>query len=99
MPRGPSSPHRFTPARTDWRCTTKPGKLYFILFKWQRDNFALPHFKNPVTRAYLLADAERQPLELRTAKDGAVLVAIPRTPPNPVANVICVEIEGDQVVR
>jgi len=86
-------------ARNDWRCTTKPGKLYFILFKWQRDNFALPHFKNPVTRAYLLADLERQPLELRTAKDGAVLVAIPRTQPNPVANVICVEIEGDKVER
>jgi alpha-L-fucosidase len=86
-------------ARTDWRCTAKPGKLYFILFKWQRDSFALPHFKNPVKQAYLLAAPERQPLELRTAKDGTVLVALPRTPPNPVANVICVEIEGDKVER
>ena len=86
-------------ARTDWRCTTKPGKLYFILFKWSRDNFALPHFKNPIKQAYLLADPERQPLDLRTAKDGAVRVALPRTPPNPVANVIVVEIDGNQVSR
>jgi alpha-L-fucosidase len=86
-------------ARTDWRCTTKPGKLYFILFKWPRDGFALPHFKNPVKQAYLLADPERPPLDLRTAKDGTVRVAIPRTPPHPVANVICVEIEGDKVKR
>ncbi|MGD0015119.1 MAG: alpha-L-fucosidase [Bryobacteraceae bacterium] len=86
-------------ARTDWRCTTKPGKLYFILFRWYRDSFALPHFKNRVTRAYLLADPERQPLELQTAQDGTVLVAIPRTPPNPVANVIAVEIDGNQVSR
>ena len=86
-------------ARTDWRCTAKPGKLFFILFKWPRDNFALPHFKNPVKQAYLLADPERQPLNLRTAKNNTVLVALPRTQPNPVANVICVEIEGDQVER
>jgi alpha-L-fucosidase len=86
-------------ARTDWRCTTKPGKLYFILFKWPRDGFALPHFKNPVKQANLLADPERQPLALRTAKDGTVLVALPRTPPNPVSNVIVVEIDGNQVSR
>ena len=86
-------------ARTDWRCTAKPGKLFFILFKWPRDSFALPHFKNPVKQAYLLADPERQPLNLRTAKDSTVLVALPRTPPNPVANVIVVEIDGNQVSR
>ena len=86
-------------ARTDWRCTAKPGKLFFILFKWPRDAFALPHFKNPVKQAYLLADPERQPLNLRTAKNNTVMVALPRTQPNPVANVICVEIEGDQVER
>jgi alpha-L-fucosidase len=86
-------------ARTDWRCTTKPGKLYFILFRWYRDSFALPRFRNPVRHAYLLADPERPPLDLRTAKDGTVLVALPRTTPNPVANVICVEIEGDKVER
>jgi alpha-L-fucosidase len=86
-------------ARTDWRCTTKPGKIYFILFRWYRGNFALPPFKNPVKQAYFLADPERQPLELQTAKDGAVLVAIPRTQPNPVANVICVEIEGETIER
>ena len=77
-------------ARTDWRCTAKPGKLFFILFKWPRDAFALPHFKNPGKQAYLLADPERQPLNLRTAKNNTVLVALPRTQPNPVANVICV---------
>src|SRR5258708_1390464 len=31
--------------RNDWRCTAKPGKLYFVIFKWSRDGFALPAFR------------------------------------------------------
>ena len=26
-------------AKTDWRCTTKPGKLYIHLFKWPSGSF------------------------------------------------------------
>ncbi len=32
-------------AKTDWRCTTKPGKLYIHLFKWPTGSFELPPIK------------------------------------------------------
>jgi alpha-L-fucosidase len=86
-------------ARTDWRCTTQSGKLNFIVFKWPRNGFELPHFKSAIKRAYLLADTGRQPLETKTGDAGLVTVATPRAPANPIANVIVVEIEGDQVDR
>ncbi len=41
----------------DWRCTTKPGKLYFTIFHWPGNGFRLPAFKNEIKRAYLLGDA------------------------------------------
>jgi alpha-L-fucosidase len=85
--------------RNDWRCTTQKGRLYFILFKWQRDVFTLPHFKNAVRGAVLLADDGPRPLTVKTGADGVVSIEIPRTQPNPVANVIRVDLEGDQVEK
>jgi alpha-L-fucosidase len=86
-------------ARADWRCTTQQGKLNFIVFKWPRNGFELPRFKNAIKRAYFLADADRHPLELKTGDARIVTVTTPRNPANPVANVIVVEIEGDRVAR
>lgn len=85
-------------ARADWRCTTRPGKLYFIIFKWPRGGFALPHFKNPIKRATLLGEPDRRELKLATGADGTIIVETP-TLPNPIANVISVEIDGDGVER
>jgi len=52
-------------AKTDWRCTTKPGKLYIHLFKWPSGSFELPATKDKVTKAYLLADPQKQALTAR----------------------------------
>jgi len=83
--------------RTDWRCTTRPGKLYFTFFKWPRETFVLPAMKNKVVRAYLLADPEHTPLPLKTTAAGAVEIETGRYGPDAMASVICVEIEGDKV--
>src|SRR5581483_7816254 len=48
--------------RNEWRCTTKPGKLYFTLLEWPGAKFALPKFPNRVTKAYLVADLAHAPL-------------------------------------
>ena len=40
----------------DWRCTTKPGKLYFTIFHWPGNGFKLPAFKNEIKKVYLLSD-------------------------------------------
>lgn len=86
-------------ARDDWRCTTKPGKLYFTFFgeKLPRGPFVLPKFQNQVKGAYILADAERKPLDVRKRPDGSVTIVVPRPQINPMATVLVVEIEGEQV--
>jgi alpha-L-fucosidase len=49
--------------QTQWRVTTKPGKLYFTFFDEPRAPFPLPEMKNRALRAYRLAD--RAPVERR----------------------------------
>jgi alpha-L-fucosidase len=81
-------------ARTDWRCTTRPGKLYIHLFQWPAGPFELSGLKDKVTRAYLLADSGRHPLAVEQ-NDRGVSVALPDRAPDPIASVLCLEIEGE----
>ncbi|MSU70484.1 MAG: alpha-L-fucosidase [Opitutaceae bacterium] len=84
-----------------WRCTTKPGKVYFTIFgeDMPRNGFDLPAFKNAIRRAYLLGDPNRANLEIKSAANGERKVMTPRPAPFPLANVLCVEIAGDRVER
>jgi alpha-L-fucosidase len=87
----------------DWRCTVKPGKLYFTLFKVERDGqlgvFTLPDFKNKITKIYALADAKRTPLEVKTAADGRRFINPDRWVNDSMGTVYVAEIEGDTVTR
>ena len=82
--------------RTDWRCTTKPGILYFTIFKMPRDGFDLPPFKNNIKKVYFLADAKHADIPIKTI-NGVQVAQTPRDGPDGMANVVCVEIEGDKV--
>jgi len=84
--------------RNDWRCTTKPGKLYFTLFTIPREGFDLPAFKNPIRNAYLLGDPAKQPIEIQTTNNIRI-ARVPRPGPHATAYTLCVEIEGDKVQR
>jgi len=93
-------------ARTDYRVTAKPGKLYFTFFKDPGGTFALPAMPNAVRRAYRLSDGT--PLEVRTGADGARRLVLPRFPTDrpgffaiddPMGTVIVVETEGDVLRR
>ena len=86
-------------SRSDWRCTTRPGKLYLTVFAWPRGGFELPRFKNKIKTTYLLADPEKKPLPMKTGADGITTLETVRPERNPMANVIVVEIEGDRVER
>jgi alpha-L-fucosidase len=77
-------------AKTDWRCTTKPGKLYIHLFKWPSGSFELPATKETVTKAYLLADPQKQAL---TAKqnDQKWSISLPAAAPDKIDSVLVLE--------
>jgi alpha-L-fucosidase len=76
-------------AKTDWRCTTQPGKLYFHLFKWPGATFETPAVAGKVKTAYLLSD--RKPLPVKQ-EGGRVSVTLPENAPKSLANVLCLDI-------
>ncbi len=83
---------------TDWRCTTRTGKLYFTVFNMPRDGFQLPEFKNEIKKVYYLSDPSRTAIPV-TETNGIRIVLAPRNGPNAMANVLVVEIAGDTVER
>ena len=91
---------RFLPLN-DWRCTTKPGKLYFTVFHINRAKgsvdgaLVLPKFKNAIKRVYYLDDPQRAALSVETAADGGRYLGVTRYLNDTMGVVIVVEIEGD----
>jgi len=87
----------------DWRCTTKPGKLYFTLFKVERDGgngwFALPAFKNKITSVYELADPQRLPFGVKTTPEGRRYINASRYVNDDNGVVYVVEFEGERIER
>ncbi|MEI6175507.1 MAG: alpha-L-fucosidase [Verrucomicrobiota bacterium] len=78
----------------DWRCTTKPGKIYLHIFNWPANGkFELPSMRNKITKAYLLAG--NQELKLNQTTTGATL-DLPHSAPDQIASVICLEIEDSK---
>jgi alpha-L-fucosidase len=90
-------------SRDEWRCTTRPGKLYFILFRVERIGqegyFALPKFKNVIKAAYTLDGATRTILEIKTEPDGTRYVNPSRFINDSMGGVLVVEFEGDKIER
>jgi alpha-L-fucosidase len=75
-------------AKTDWRCTTKPGKLYIHLFKWPAGSLDLAKVKGSVTKAYFLADKKA----IKSAQQGdRVTLTLPDKAPGQIAAVVVLE--------
>ena len=81
---------------TEWRVTTRPGKLYFTFFSEPRAPFEIPVMKNRVLRAYRLAD--KAPVELKT-EGGRTTFLLERPMLDPMATVVVVEFEGQKIER
>ncbi len=77
-------------AKTDWRCTTKPGKLYITIFKWPAGAFELDKVQGKVKKAYLLADAKHASLKVQQ-KDDHISVALPAAAPGKIASVLVLQ--------
>jgi alpha-L-fucosidase len=76
---------------TDWRCTTKPGKLYITFFKWPGTSFELKGVKGQVAKAYLLADASHKNLKIKQDGD-RLTVTLPATAPGQIASVMALQL-------
>lgn len=80
----------------NWRCTTKSGKLYVIIFNWPSDGeLLLPGLASKVTKAFLLAD--NKSVKFNKSNVGVTL-DLPKEAPDNIASVVCVEI-ADEVAK
>jgi alpha-L-fucosidase len=79
-------------AKWEWRCTTRPGKIYIHIFKWPAAPLELPSVKGKIVNAYLLADPQHQPLTV-SQTDDKVLITLPPQAPDPIASVLCLELQ------
>ena len=82
--------------QTEWRYTTKPGKLYITFFDEPRAPFAIPAMKNRITKAYRLAD--KAPVDMKT-ENGRTYLTLERPILDPMATVVVVEFDGTRVER
>jgi alpha-L-fucosidase len=84
--------------RNDWRCTTKPGKIYITIFNVPREGLDLPAFKNQIRHAYLLGDPGKQEIVIENV-NGVRVARLPRPGPHATAYVLVLEIDKDKVER
>jgi alpha-L-fucosidase len=82
--------------QTEWRVTTRPGKLYVTFFNEPRASFEIPAMTNKITRAYRLAD--KAAIDLKT-ENGTTTFTMERPMLDPMATVVVVEFEGGAVTR
>ena len=74
----------------DWRCTSKPGKIYVEIFNWPASQkLELPGLQSKVTNAYLLADHKK--VDTESSATGVTL-NLPANAPDKIASVVCVEL-------
>jgi alpha-L-fucosidase len=76
----------------DWRCTTKPGKLYVHVFRRPADGKQIVPMSNPVTRAVVLGDASAAPLPVKQTPAGLQVTLPERL--DPLATVIELDVQG-----
>jgi alpha-L-fucosidase len=86
---------KFIPA-WNWRCTTKPGNIYVMIFNWPANGkFELPGLESKVTNAYLLVGHKKLKF---SQTDAGVTLDLPATAPDKIASVVYVEI-ADAVAK
>jgi len=77
-----------------WKCTTKPGKIYFHIVNWPGTTLEISGVENRVKNAYFLANNEKIEFE---QKGNKLIFTLPSKPLDPFNTVILVEIDEMQV--
>jgi alpha-L-fucosidase len=83
--------NRLFDAKSDWRCTTKPGKFFIHVFKWTPGQFELPAVNGKVAKAYFLSDPARKPVAVQQEKS-KVVVTLPQEAPDKMDSVLVLEV-------
>jgi len=85
--------------RTPWgRCTKKVSRrsatLYLHVFNWPADGrLVVPGLKNPVRKAWLLADSRKKSLAIWRSEKG-VAISVPASGPDPISSVVALRVQG-----
>jgi len=82
--------------QTEWRVTSKAGKLYFTFFSEPRAPFEIPSVKNKLIRAYRLAD--NAAVELKS-ENGKTTFTLERPMLDPMATVVVVQFKRQKIER
>jgi len=81
----------------DWRCTTKPGVIYLMVFKWPTDGkFELPALKTKVVKATLLCAPDKS-IAVNQG-DSGVMLSLPAQAPDAIASVLRLDL-ADKIVE
>jgi alpha-L-fucosidase len=80
--------------KKDWRCTTKPGKLYIHLFNWPRETFELSGVQGVVKQASFLCDPAYKGLTVKQAGDKVTIRGLPDKAPGEFATVLRLDLDG-----
>ncbi|MGQ9455668.1 MAG: alpha-L-fucosidase [Armatimonadota bacterium] len=85
------------PEQLPWgRCTRKGSRLYLHVFDWPAGYLLKVSLSNDVRSAFLLADPGKK-LSCRKVSDG-LEIELPPSPPDSIASVVVIDIQGDPVV-
>lgn len=85
--------HQVYNLKKDWRCTTKPGKLYIHLFTWpQGGTFELGGVQGKKIKAYFLCDPEHKGLAIAQEGDKVTISSLPDKAPGEIATVLCLDV-------
>jgi alpha-L-fucosidase len=79
-------------SKRDWRCTSKPGKLYIHVFHRPADGKQIVPMQNAVTRAAILGDPSAAPLDAKQTPAG-LEIPLPEKL-DPLATVIELDVQG-----
>ena len=80
----------------DGRCTRKGGRLYLHVFDWPTSRQLVVPVKNPIKRAWLLADPEKSLTVVAGPRGSSI--TLPDHAPDAIASVVAVEIDGNPTV-
>ncbi len=80
------------------RCTQKPlgenTRLYLHIFDWpENDSLIVPGIYNKPVTAYLMADADKDPLTIKRNED-ALIIQLDQPRPDTINSVVVLDIEG-----